>query len=62
MTAFVVLRFVDRGLLVDLSANPDGTLHHPDQVDQVCRREDLTDLVAEPTPRSDPSRPPPGSG
>ncbi|MFF3505615.1 hypothetical protein [Streptomyces sp. NPDC003247] len=26
MTAFVARWFVDRGLLVDLSANPDGTL------------------------------------
>ncbi|MEU7650312.1 hypothetical protein [Streptomyces huasconensis] len=50
VTAFVVRRFVDRGLLVDLSANPDGTLHHPDQVDQVCRREDLADLVAADSP------------
>ncbi|MDN3271952.1 hypothetical protein [Streptomyces sp. MA15] len=29
VTAFVVRRFVDRGLLVDLSANLGGTLHHP---------------------------------
>ncbi|MFI1840012.1 hypothetical protein [Streptomyces olivaceoviridis] len=50
VTAFVVRRFVDRGLLADLSANPDGTLHHPGQVDQVCRREDLADLVAADTP------------
>ncbi|MFB6756292.1 hypothetical protein ACFCX6_35840 [Streptomyces sp. NPDC056353] len=50
VTAFVVRRFVDRGLLVDLSANPEGTLHHPGQVDQVCRREDLADLVAADTP------------
>ncbi|WP_198533927.1 hypothetical protein [Streptomyces odonnellii] len=50
VTAFVVRRFVDRGLLADLSANPDGTLHHPDQVDQVCRRTDLADLVAADTP------------
>lgn len=50
VTAFVVRRFVDRRLLVDLSANPDGTLHHPDQVDQVCRRKDLADLVAADTP------------
>ncbi|MFI1015765.1 hypothetical protein [Streptomyces sp. NPDC020965] len=50
VTAFVVRRFVDRGLLVDLSADPDGTLHHHDQVDQVCRREDLADLVAADTP------------
>ncbi len=29
MTAFVVRRFVDRGLLVDLSANPDGDAAPP---------------------------------
>ncbi|MEV6804620.1 hypothetical protein [Streptomyces sp. NPDC051132] len=45
MTAFVVCQLADRGLLVDLSANPDETLHHPGQVDQVSRREDLADLV-----------------
>jgi hypothetical protein len=50
VTAFVVRRFVDRGLLVDLSANPDGTLHHPGQVAEVCAREDLTKLVAADTP------------
>ncbi|MFF5407844.1 hypothetical protein ACFY8K_33880 [Streptomyces misionensis] len=50
VTAFVVRRFVDRGLLADLSANPDGTLHHPGQVAEVCRREDLADLVAVDTP------------
>lgn len=50
VTAFVVRRFVERGLLVDLSANPDGTLHHPHQVAEVCRREDLADLVAADTP------------
>ncbi|RSS81471.1 hypothetical protein EF919_40100, partial [Streptomyces sp. WAC02707] len=50
MTAFVVRRFVDRGLLADLSANPDGTLHHPGQVAEVCHREDLADLPAANTP------------
>ncbi|MFH9983976.1 hypothetical protein ACH4ND_33180 [Streptomyces sp. NPDC017179] len=50
VTAFVVRRFVDRGLLVDLSANPDGTLHHPGQVAEVCQREDLAALVAADTP------------
>ncbi|MER6632907.1 hypothetical protein ABT301_32585 [Streptomyces sp. NPDC000987] len=50
VTAFVVRRFVDRSLLVDLSANPEGTLHHPGQVAEVCRREDLADLVAADTP------------
>ncbi|MFI7020959.1 hypothetical protein [Streptomyces sp. NPDC050164] len=50
VTAFVVRRFVDRGLLVDLSANPDGTLHHPGQVAEVCRREDLAELGGAGTP------------
>lgn len=50
VTAFVVRRFVDRGLLVDLSANPDGTLHHASQVAEVCRREDLAELVVADTP------------
>jgi hypothetical protein len=50
VTAFVVRRFVDCGLVVDLSANPDGTLHHPGQVPEVCRREDLAALVAADTP------------
>jgi hypothetical protein len=50
VTAFVVRRFVDHGLLVDLSVNPEGTLHHPGQVAEVCRREDLADLVAADTP------------
>ncbi|WP_232791086.1 hypothetical protein [Streptomyces kanasensis] len=50
MTAFVVRRFVDRSLLGGLSANPARTLRHPGQVDQVCRREDLADVVAADTP------------
>ncbi|WP_019061596.1 hypothetical protein [Streptomyces prunicolor] len=50
VTSFVVRRFVDRGLLADLSANPDGTLHHPGQVAEICRREDLARLVAADTP------------
>ncbi len=50
VTVFVVRRFVDRGLMVDLSANPGGTLHHPGQVAEVCRREDMADLVAADTP------------
>jgi hypothetical protein len=29
---------------------PDGTLHHPGQVAEVCQREDLADLVAADTP------------
>ncbi|WP_435192095.1 hypothetical protein [Streptomyces sp. bgisy126] len=50
MTTFVVQWFVDRGLLIDLSANPHEALHHPGQVDQVCQREDLADLVTADTP------------
>ncbi|MFJ1662345.1 hypothetical protein [Streptomyces anthocyanicus] len=50
VSAFVVRRFVDRGLLTDLSTNPDGTLLHPAQVDQLCRRPDLAELVAADTP------------
>ncbi|WP_030750526.1 hypothetical protein [Streptomyces sp. NRRL S-31] len=50
VTVFVVRRFVDRGLLADLSTTLDGTLHHPRQVDQVCQREDLADLVAADSP------------
>ncbi|MEV7898262.1 hypothetical protein [Streptomyces cyaneofuscatus] len=50
VTAFVVRRFVDRGLLADLSGTPDGTLHHPDQVAEVCHRANLADLVAADTP------------
>ncbi|MFF8911082.1 hypothetical protein [Streptomyces olivaceoviridis] len=63
VTAFVVRRFTDRGLLVGLSANPDGTPHHPGQVDQVCRREDLVlaDLVAADTPLGPASGPGPQS-
>ncbi|MFE3073892.1 hypothetical protein [Streptomyces sp. NPDC059247] len=45
VTAFTVRRFVDRGLLANLSGNPEGTLHHPGQVAEVCRREGLADLV-----------------
>ncbi|MER7220011.1 MULTISPECIES: hypothetical protein [Streptomyces] len=50
MTAFVVRRFVGRGLLAGLSTAPDGTLHRLGHVDQVCRREDLAELVAADTP------------
>ncbi|KOG86796.1 hypothetical protein ADK38_29040 [Streptomyces varsoviensis] len=50
VTTFVVRRLIDRGLLTELSANPDGSLLHPGQVADVCRREDLADLVAADTP------------
>ncbi|SEB58215.1 hypothetical protein [Streptomyces sp. TLI_105] len=45
VTSFVVRRFVARGLLADLSGNPEDTLHHPGQVEEVCGREDLAELV-----------------
>ncbi|WP_329583579.1 hypothetical protein [Streptomyces sp. NBC_01361] len=47
---FVVRRLIDRGLLKDLTTNPDGMLLNPDQVDAVCQREDLAALVAADTP------------
>lgn len=50
VTSFVVRRFIGRGLLTELSANPDGSLLHPDQVAEVCRQKDLADLVAADTP------------
>ncbi|MFI0915567.1 hypothetical protein [Streptomyces abikoensis] len=50
VTSFVVRRLVARDLLVDLSGNPEGTLHHPGQVAEVCTREDLAELVAANTP------------
>ncbi|MGW0538112.1 hypothetical protein [Streptomyces sp. NPDC003032] len=50
VTSFVVRRLIDRGLLTELSANPDGSLLHPGQVAEVCRREDLAELVAANTP------------
>ncbi|WP_435192362.1 hypothetical protein [Streptomyces sp. bgisy126] len=46
VTSFVVGRFITRGLLVDLSGNPKGTLHHPGQAAEVCARADLAELVA----------------
>ncbi|MEW1762409.1 hypothetical protein AB0393_38630 [Streptomyces cyaneofuscatus] len=50
VTAFVVRRLIDLRLLADLSANPDGSLVNPDQVDLVCARADLPELVAANTP------------
>jgi hypothetical protein len=46
VTSFVVRRLIDLRLLTDLSANPDGSLVNPDQVDTVCARDDLAELVA----------------
>ncbi|GGV50747.1 hypothetical protein [Streptomyces spectabilis] len=50
VTVFVVRPFIDRQLLTDLSVNPDSSLLHPGQVADVCRREDLAELVAADTP------------
>ncbi|GGV50969.1 hypothetical protein GCM10010293_62430 [Streptomyces griseoflavus] len=36
---FPSCRFIDRGLLAELSAKPDGMPHHPGQVAEVCQRE-----------------------
>ncbi|MFJ3505552.1 MULTISPECIES: hypothetical protein [unclassified Streptomyces] len=46
VTSFVVGRFITRGLPVDLSGNPKGTLHHPGQAAEICARADLAELVA----------------
>ncbi|MEU9191133.1 hypothetical protein AB0D14_42920 [Streptomyces sp. NPDC048484] len=50
VTSFVVRRFIGRKLLTELSANSDGSLVHPGQVAEVCKREDLAELVAADTP------------
>ncbi|MFF1446374.1 hypothetical protein [Streptomyces sp. NPDC058295] len=50
VTSVVVRRFIGRKLLTELSANPDGSLVQPGQVAEVCRREDLAELVAADTP------------
>lgn len=50
VTAFVVRRFMAAGLLTELSGNPDGSLVHPSQVDEVCTRADLAELVAADSP------------
>ncbi|MCQ8195060.1 hypothetical protein [Streptomyces rugosispiralis] len=50
VTAFVVRRFIARGLLTHLSGNPDGSLVNPDEIDAVCEREDLAALVASAAP------------
>ncbi|RLU82603.1 hypothetical protein CTZ27_29980 [Streptomyces griseocarneus] len=45
VTTFLVRRLIDLELLTDLSGNSDYELLNPDQVDEVCRRSDLPDLV-----------------
>ncbi|WP_411076493.1 hypothetical protein [Streptomyces sp. cmx-4-7] len=50
VSSFVVRRFITRGLLVDLSGNPKGTLHQPGQVTEVCARGNLAELVAADAP------------
>jgi hypothetical protein len=50
VTSFVVRRLIGRKLLTELSTNPSGSLLHPDQVAEVCRREDLAELVAADSP------------
>lgn len=46
VNSFVPRRFIGRGLLNNLSAKPGDVLLNPDQVEAVCRREDLAVLVA----------------
>jgi hypothetical protein len=50
VTAFVVRRLIVCGLLTELSGTPDGYLINPDQVDAVCRREDLAVLLGAKAP------------
>ncbi|MEU5108160.1 hypothetical protein AB0H07_38885 [Streptomyces sp. NPDC021354] len=50
VTAFAVRRLIDQGLLVELSANRDGTLVNPHQVEEVCAHPDLAGLVAAAAP------------
>lgn len=50
VSVFVVRRLIARGLLKDLTANPDGVLLNADQVDAVCQRADLAVMVAADTP------------
>ncbi|MEO3976940.1 hypothetical protein [Streptomyces sp. CAU 1734] len=45
VSSFVIRRLIDLKLLTELSANPDGSLVNPDQVDAVCARGDLAELV-----------------
>ncbi|MFJ5926532.1 hypothetical protein ACIQF6_28415 [Kitasatospora sp. NPDC092948] len=47
---FTVGRFVRLGLLFDLTAQREEWQFHPDQVAQVCVREDLADLVERESP------------
>ncbi|MEV7738862.1 hypothetical protein AB0O75_43595 [Streptomyces sp. NPDC088921] len=42
----MVRRLIARGLLTEIRSTPDESLVNPDQVDAVCQREDLADLVA----------------
>ncbi|WP_331725898.1 hypothetical protein [Streptomyces sp. NBC_00470] len=48
VTSFVVRRLIERGLLTELCTNVErcGSMLHPAQVAEVCRRADLADLVA----------------
>ncbi|MGA4980040.1 hypothetical protein [Streptomyces cinereoruber] len=50
VTSFVVRRLIAAGLLTELSGNPDGSLLNPAQVDEVCARTDLPELVAANSP------------
>lgn len=50
MTTFVVRRSSTAACWAARARTRPPTLHHPGQVDQVCRREDLADLVAADNP------------
>ncbi|MER6691734.1 hypothetical protein, partial [Streptomyces minutiscleroticus] len=50
VSAFAVHRLIAQGLLTGLSANPDGALLNPDQVEAMCRRPDLAQCVSPEAP------------
>ncbi|MFE1453399.1 hypothetical protein [Streptomyces olivaceoviridis] len=50
VSAFAVRRLITRGLLVDLSANPEAVRINPDQVTEVCGIEDLAHRLAAEAP------------
>ncbi|WP_432085540.1 hypothetical protein [Streptomyces sp. bgisy095] len=56
VTLFVVRRFISRDLLVDLSVNLKGTLHHPGRVAEACAQKTWPSSSPR-TSRSAPTRP-----
>ncbi|WP_425508876.1 hypothetical protein [Streptomyces malaysiensis] len=61
VTAFVVRRLIARGLLTELSGNPDGSLVNPTRSTPWASARTWP-IWSPPTRRSVPTRPPNGSG